>query len=137
MAYSKLRPYGWNVTNYGSWEFQDEEQRDCFTDFMDRYVRTDSAHGAVMFLLSLRTVRDHIGRLFDFANDMIIPDGVDDDWVTSGTRRDILTAFTLWNGSGGFSVYEVMTDDADTDARLEALRIFNQRCEMDRRKNSI
>jgi hypothetical protein len=42
--------------------------------------------------------RKHINKIFDFKNDVIKPDGLNEDWQTSGTIKICILALNLWNG---------------------------------------
>ena len=42
--------------------------------------------------------RRNVGRIFDFEQDRIKPDGLHEGWQTGGTVRITRLAFNLWNG---------------------------------------
>ena len=42
--------------------------------------------------------RQRVNRLFDFEEDCIRPEALNEGWQTSGSRKLCLLAFNLWNG---------------------------------------
>jgi len=79
--------------------FYDEEHEEKFVEFCQKMKYLDEYHKAAAYLLALDVVcREHIADLFDFAEDVIKPDGLDKDWQTSTSRKTTRLLLNLWNG---------------------------------------
>jgi len=71
--------------------------RSTIAQVAENYV--NGQYKALVYALGLNPdCRNHIDRLFDFTERMIIPEGLNDGWQTSGSRSITLLAFNLWNG---------------------------------------
>ena len=58
----------------------------------------DVYHISVAYLLTLtEDTRKHIGECFDFADDSIKLDALNEPWQTSTSRKATRLAFNLWN----------------------------------------
>ena len=78
--------------------FSSEQHRAFYEKNMAR-VRDDSYHKALFYLLGVSgDTRQRVNRLFDFEEDCIRPEALNEGWQTSGSRRLCLLAFNLWNG---------------------------------------
>ena len=78
--------------------FSSEQHRAFYEKNMAR-VRDDSYHKALFYLLGVSAdTRQRVNRLFDFEEDCIRPEALNEGWQTSGSRKLCLLAFNLWNG---------------------------------------
>lgn len=79
--------------------FLNEEHRSFFFNAKNKCRVWDSFHKALIYTLGLtKDTRRHINQLFDFDEDGIICDGINQPWQTSGSIRVCRMAFNLWNG---------------------------------------
>lgn len=91
--------------------FKDDEHQRLYEEILSKMKRADSYHSAVAYLLSLDTVlREHIGEVFDFAEDGIKPEGLNRAFQTGSSRKTTRLAFNLWNGY--YTDGETYTDKA-------------------------
>lgn len=78
--------------------FASEHHRTFYERCMAR-VRDDSYHKAFFYLVGVcADTRQRVNRLFDFEDDCIRSEALQEGWQTSGTYRLCLLAFNLWNG---------------------------------------
>ena len=81
--------------------FVSDRHRDFFGQNMAR-VCNDSYHKALFYLPGVsEETRRHIESPFDYDEDAIRPEGLAEDWQTSGTGCLCRLAFNLWNGYPG------------------------------------
>lgn len=81
--------------------FASEQHRAFYESCMAR-VRDDSYHRAFFYLVGVSDdTRKHIDRLFNFSEDGIRPEALQEDWQTDGSCRLCLLAYNLWNGYTG------------------------------------
>ena len=94
--------------------FSSEQHRAFYEKNMAR-VRDDSYHKALFYLLGVSAdTRQRVNRLFDFEEDCIRPEALNEGWQTSGSMRVVRLAFNLYcNGTP--SVY----DSEDQNEQLE------------------
>lgn len=79
--------------------FASKEHRDFFYQMMEKSGKDDCYHRSFFYVMGVAPeTRANIGRMFDFENDCIEPDGMYGGWQTSGTVRVCHMAFNLWNG---------------------------------------
>lgn len=78
--------------------FESEQHREFYEQNMAR-VRNDGYHRALFYLLGVSAdTRRNIRRIFNFEEDHIRIEGLDEGWQTSGSIRLCHLAFNLWNG---------------------------------------
>lgn len=79
------------------WESQ--AHSNFFFSALDLAGKNDSYHQALFYVLGCcDDTRRNIKRLFDFKEDCIKPDALDEGWQTGGSLRVCRLAFNLWNG---------------------------------------
>lgn len=79
--------------------FVDREHRDFYTRMLAKTRNSDSYHRAFFFTVGIcPETRNSVNRLFNFKENGIRPEGLDEAWQTGGTRRLCRLAFNLWNG---------------------------------------
>lgn len=80
-------------------QFVDSEHKRFYLECMSHAKREDSYHKAVFYTLGINSdTRNHVHDVFDFKNDRIKPEGLHDEWQTSGSLKTTLFAFNMWNG---------------------------------------
>lgn len=80
-------------------KFCGKDHEDLFYTLFKKMKSKDCYHGAAAYLLSLDTVlKDHIDRVFDFKEDIIKPECIDEPWQTGTSRKTTRLMFNLWNG---------------------------------------
>lgn len=79
--------------------FYDKAHWQAFTECITRMQYSDLYHICLAYLLTLDTdCREHLDRLFDFADDVIKINGLAEAWQTSTSQKTTRLAFNLWNG---------------------------------------
>ena len=85
--------------NMSEIRFASTEQEYFFFSMLAKCGNSDSYHRAFFYCVGISdTARRNVGRIFDFKNDCINPDGLHEGWQTGGTVRLTRLAFNLWNG---------------------------------------
>lgn len=80
-------------------QFVDSEHKRFYIECMRHAKREDSYHKAVFYTLGISPdTRCHIHDVFDFDNDRIKLEGLNEGWQTSGSLKTTLFAFNMWNG---------------------------------------
>lgn len=80
-------------------KFASKEHENFFFSMLAKCGNTDSYHRAFFYCVGISdTARRNVGRIFNFENDCINPDGLHEGWQTGGTVRLTRLAFNLWNG---------------------------------------
>ena len=80
-------------------KFESKEHENFFYTMLSKAGRMDSYHQAFFYVMGIsEETRMNIGRMFDFKNDCIVPEGMYGGWQTSGTVKVCHLAFNLWNG---------------------------------------
>ena len=79
--------------------FCDDIHEANFVEICRKMKCQDEYHKAVAYLLALDVVcREHTADLFDFSEDVIIPEALDKGWQTGTSRKTTRLLFNLWNG---------------------------------------
>lgn len=79
--------------------FASKEHENFYYRMLEKCKRKDSYHCAFFYCIGIsETTRDHINRVFDFKEDIIEPEGLQEGWQTGSTVRLTRLAFNLWNG---------------------------------------
>lgn len=80
--------------------FYNDDHEKAFWNFLARAgKRFDSYHFSIAYLLTLDTVcRQHLDDLFNFEDDGIKPEGINEAWQTGTSLKTTRLAFNLWNG---------------------------------------
>lgn len=79
--------------------FKDSQHEKFFLECMAHSKKDDSYHRTIFYTLGINPdTRNHIHDVFDFKNDRIKPDGLNEGWQTSGSLKTTLFAFNMWNG---------------------------------------
>lgn len=79
-------------------KFYDDTHKSKYDEFCKKMKYLDEYHRTVAYLFALDKVcREHIGDIFNFAEDGIIREGLHKGWQTSTSRRTTHLAFNLWN----------------------------------------
>ncbi len=79
--------------------FISDEHRNFYEKILARCRIQDSYHKALIYLLGLTAdTQNHISLLFDFDEDQIIEDGLNQGWQTGSSTKICRLAFNLWNG---------------------------------------
>lgn len=80
-------------------KFTSKEREEFYTLMIQKSGHSDSYHRAFFYCIGISdTTRRNVGRIFDFEQDRIKPEGLHEGWHTRGTVRIIRLAFNLWNG---------------------------------------
>ena len=79
--------------------FASKEHENFFFTMLHKCGNTDCYHRAFFYCVGISdTARNNVGRMFDFKQDCIRPEGLHEGWQTGGTVRLTRLAFNLWNG---------------------------------------
>ncbi len=79
--------------------FASKEHEKFFFQMMAKSRVNDCYHRAFFYCVGISdTARCNVGRVFDFEQDCINPEGLHEGWQTGGTVRLTRLAFNLWNG---------------------------------------
>ncbi len=79
--------------------FASKEHEKFFYSMMAKSRINDCYHRAFFYCVGISdTARNNVGRMFDFKEDCIKPEGLHEGWQTGGTVRLTRLAFNLWNG---------------------------------------
>ena len=77
----------------------DSEHDRFYLKYMSNAKREDSYYKALFYTLGINPEkRNYIQDTFDFHNDRIKPDGLNEVWQTSGSLKTTLFVFNMWNG---------------------------------------
>lgn len=80
-------------------KFTSKEHENFYKEMLQKSGNSDSYHRAFFYCIGISdTTRRNAGRIFDFEQDRIKPDGLHEGWQTGGTVRLTRFAFNLWNG---------------------------------------
>lgn len=91
-------------------KFYDIQHEEQFVDVINRMNCIDCYHLAVAYLITLDTVcRQHINQLYNFNEQCIMAEGLNESWQTSTSRKTTKLAFNLWNGYCNVSVDEIFS----------------------------
>ena len=79
--------------------FKDREHLAFYNMVLKQTRKDDPYHKAFFYVGGISSdTRNNIQKIFDFEEDCIRPDCINDGWQTSGTERITRLAFNLWNG---------------------------------------
>lgn len=79
--------------------FIDSQHEKFFLECMKHSKRDDSYHRALFYTLGINSdTRNHIHDVFNFDDDRIKLDGLNEAWQTSSSIKTTLFAFNMWNG---------------------------------------
>lgn len=79
-------------------EFRNIEHEKKFYGILQIMKSNDCYHQAVAYLISLDTVcRQHIADMFDFSEDIIKPESLNQPWQTGTSKKTTRLMFNLWN----------------------------------------
>ena len=79
-------------------KFRNTAHRDFFLEMMSQCRVNDCYHRAFFYVMGIAPeTRANIRQMFDFKDDLIIPEGMHGGWQTSGTVKVCYLAFNLWN----------------------------------------
>lgn len=79
--------------------FYNEIHENSYNDICSKMKYLDCYHRSVAYLLSLdRVLREHLEEVFDFKEDVIIPEGLNKGFQTGTSMKTTRLAFNLWNG---------------------------------------
>ena len=79
-------------------QFRSAAHRDFFLEMMSQCRVNDCYHRAFFYVMGIAPeTRANIRQMFDFKDDLIIPEGMHGGWQTSGTVKVCYLAFNLWN----------------------------------------
>lgn len=79
--------------------FYDREHWIAFTDCIAKMKQSDVYHISLAYLLTLDTAcRKHINDCFDFDEDCIKREALNQPWQTGTSKKTTRLAFNLWNG---------------------------------------
>lgn len=80
-------------------KFTSKEHENFYKEMLQKSGNSDNYHRAFFYCIGISdTTRRNAGRIFDFEQDRIIPEGLHEGWQTGGTVRLTRLAFNLWNG---------------------------------------
>lgn len=80
-------------------KFTSKEHESFYKTMLQKSGNSDSYHRAFFYCIGISdTMRRNVGRIFDFEQDRIKPEGLHEGWQTGGTVRITRLAFNLWNG---------------------------------------
>ncbi|TCS78889.1 hypothetical protein EDD59_110103 [Muricomes intestini] len=80
-------------------QFRNKAHIDFVFENLEKCRHNDCYHQAFFYVMGIsEETRMNIGKMFDFKNDCIVPEGMYGGWQTSGTVKVCHLAFNLWNG---------------------------------------
>lgn len=80
-------------------KFYDDEHELTYNKLCNQMMSLDCYHQTIAYLISLDSVcRQHIADMFDFEEDVIIPECLRKPWQTGTSKKTTRLAFNLWNG---------------------------------------
>ena len=85
-------------------KFRNEKHKKQYQALLVRMKWDDSYHKSAAYLMALADLRSDA--VFDFTEDGIKREGLDEGWQTSSSRKATRLMFNLWNGCA-----EEQTDD--------------------------
>ena len=69
-------------------QFRNKEHRDFVFENLEKCRHKDCYHQAFFYVMGIsEETRMNIGKMFDFKNDCIVPEGMYGGWQTSGTVK--------------------------------------------------
>lgn len=82
--------------------FVDREHLALYNQNLNMAGKNDPYHKAFFYVVGISSdTRNNIQIIFDFEEDCIRPECINDGWQTSGSERLTRLAFNLWNGRNG------------------------------------
>ena len=111
--------------------FIDKRHESFYLDQMKK-VKDDVYHRALFYALGINEdIRQHIDEIYDFQDQLIIPDAVNRAWQTSGSLKATRIAFNLYANcvpEGDVETVETLNeavDEANTIAKYTVEEIFD------------
>ena len=115
--------------------FKNKNHEIRYFEILSKMKSTDCHHRAVAYLIALANLVPN--DVFNFEDDVILPNGLSKGWQTSSTLRATRLMFNLWNGwayeyeptktdksvSSLYSVYNLFHDYEYAPYFYEAVRI--------------
>lgn len=79
--------------------FKSKQHQQFYYEMLEKANCDDCYHKAFFYTMGVCSdTRNHIGTLFNFKENRIIPTGLEAGWQTSGSRKVCHLSFNLWNG---------------------------------------
>jgi hypothetical protein len=77
--------------------FMGKEHENFFYSMLIKWDNYDVYHQALAYCLGVsEDVRRHIDRVYDRENDCVLPESLQEGWITSGSARVLRMAFNLF-----------------------------------------
>ena len=105
--------------------FKDERHKQRCGEILGRMKSRDVYHAALAYLLALddNIQGQRLSECFDFSEDSIKPNVLEEAWITGTDRRVLQLGFNLWNDAQLANVSDVFGSGSDLEYLLEAVRI--------------
>lgn len=79
--------------------FRNAEHAELYEEILDKMGNNDVYHKSAAYLLTLDTnIKDHINDVFDFTENSIILEALNQPWQTNTGKKTTRLLFNLWNG---------------------------------------
>lgn len=79
--------------------FRNAEHAELYEEILDKMGNNDVYHKSAAYLLTLDTnIKDHINDVFDFTENSIILEALNQPWQTNTSKKTTRLLFNLWNG---------------------------------------
>lgn len=108
-------------------KFKDSKHKEFYFSQIEKCRNWDKYHRALMYTLGLSAdCREHITDLYNYKDSEIIIEGLEQAWITSGSRRVVLMAFNLFNGfmDGEESTPYSLFSDSNAAFFYQAIRLL-------------
>ncbi len=80
-------------------QFRTDQHREAYKEYMLKSRIYDSYHRSLFYTLAIDDeCRKHINEIYDFENQRIIPESLNNQWQTNSSFKTELLAFNLYNG---------------------------------------
>ena len=106
--------------------FKDREHQEFYLRALSNLPKADSYHRALFYTLGLNPdIRANFDRVYDFSDDAIKVDCIEEGWQTNGSLRVTRLAFNLWNGwnSDGYATPYDLFDCEYAPYMMEAVKL--------------
>lgn len=104
--------------------FRNAEHAELYEEILDKMGNNDVYHKSAAYLLTLDTnIKDHINSVFDFAENSIILEALNQPWQTGTSKKTTRLLFNLWNGchSDGDTYMDEYGCESDLPSRFYAV----------------